>query len=56
MKRCHECGGRFGLVIYRHFSRRFCRKACKERYMLRMRQPRREARSDGWLAYLTGTA
>ena len=24
MRQCDECGGRFGLIIYRYFARRFC--------------------------------
>ena len=37
MKRCDECGGRFGLIIYRHFARRFCSRSCKELYLAGMR-------------------
>lgn len=32
MKRCTHCGGKLGLVRYTHFSRTFCRKACKRDY------------------------
>ena len=33
MKRCHYCGGPFGLIRHRHFWKRFCRKRCKENYL-----------------------
>jgi hypothetical protein len=53
MKRCDMCGGRFGLIIYRHFARRFCTKRCKDLYLARLRQQAHE-RKDRWLAYLFG--
>lgn len=34
MKRCDFCGGRFGLISHRHFWKRFCRKRCKENYLV----------------------
>jgi hypothetical protein len=55
MKRCDECGGRFGLIIHRHFARRFCRKRCKDFYLTRLRQRAQESK-DGWLAYLSTSA
>jgi hypothetical protein len=30
MKRCDHCGGRFGLVLHRHYTLRFCAKKCLE--------------------------
>jgi len=30
---CANCGGKFGLVSYRHWSLRFCRKACKDDFL-----------------------
>jgi hypothetical protein len=53
MKRCEMCGGRFGLIIYRHFARRFCRKRCKDLYLARLRQQAHEPK-DRWLTYLSG--
>jgi hypothetical protein len=53
MKRCDECGGRFGLIVYRYFARRFCKRRCKERYLARLRE-RTQAPSHRWLAYLDG--
>jgi hypothetical protein len=53
MKRCDICGGRFGLIIYRHFAHRFCRKRCKDLYLARLRQQTQESK-DRWLAYLFG--
>jgi hypothetical protein len=38
MKRCDMCAGRFGLMIYRHYARRFCARHCKELYLKEMRQ------------------
>ena len=55
MKRCEECGGSFGLVVYRHFTHRFCRKRCRDRYLTRQHQLVPSAR-ERWLAYLSGTA
>jgi hypothetical protein len=55
MKRCEECGGRFGLVVYRYFARRFCRKRCRDRYLARQHQLVQSAR-ERWLAYLSGAA
>ena len=31
-KRCSHCGGKFGLICYHHWGRRFCRKACKDSF------------------------
>jgi hypothetical protein len=31
--RCSNCGGKFGLVSYHHWGRRFCRKACKANFL-----------------------
>ena len=53
IKRCDECGGRFGLIVYRYFARRFCRKRCKDFYLARLRQ-RAQAHENRWLAYLSG--
>jgi hypothetical protein len=38
MKRCDFCGGRFGLVSYRYFRKRFCRKGCRENYFAALAQ------------------
>ena len=54
MKRCDECGGPFGLIVYRHFARRFCKKYCKDRYLARLRQRAAQAPKDRWFAYLSG--
>ena len=32
---CANCGGKFGLVSYRHWSLRFCRKACRQAFVAR---------------------
>ena len=31
--RCWNCGGKFGLVSYHYWGRRFCRKACKANFL-----------------------
>jgi hypothetical protein len=35
---CDCCGGKFGLVLQRHWSRRFCSRACKLVYKLQIRR------------------
>jgi len=55
MKRCDECGGRFGLIVYRHFARRFCRERCKDIYPARLRHLA-QASKERWFAYLSGPA
>jgi hypothetical protein len=32
-KCCSHCGGKFGLICYHHWGLRFCRKACKDRFI-----------------------
>jgi hypothetical protein len=55
MKRCEECGGRFGLIVYRYYARRFCRKRCKDLYLARLRQFAHISK-ERWSAYLSGPA
>ena len=55
MKRCDECSGRFGLIVYRHFARRFCRKRCRDLYLSRLRQLA-WAHKERWFAYLSDPA
>ena len=31
--RCSNCGGKFGLVSYYHWGLRFCRKACRDKFL-----------------------
>jgi hypothetical protein len=38
MKRCDICAGPFGLIVYRHYARRFCSKHCKEHYLRDLRR------------------
>jgi len=54
MKRCDHCGGRFGLVVYRHFARRFCKKRCRERYLADLHLSA-QAPKERWLAFLAGS-
>jgi hypothetical protein len=51
MKRCDWCGGRFGLVVYRHWARRFCKRLCKDLYIARLHSLA-HSRTDEWHAYL----
>jgi hypothetical protein len=32
LKRCHQCGGKFGLVRYYYLRHPFCSRRCLERY------------------------
>jgi hypothetical protein len=55
MKRCDHCGGPFGLIVYRHFARRFCCKACKRLYLAMLRL-RAQTHQERWLAFLSDSA
>jgi hypothetical protein len=39
--RCDHCGGKFGLVHYPYWGRRFCRRACKDSFLARLAKERR---------------
>jgi len=43
MKHCDNCGGRFGMIVRRKWSRRFCSRACKTAFERRQYEefPRR---------------
>jgi hypothetical protein len=30
---CDHCGGRFGMVTYRWWGNKFCKRICKEAYL-----------------------
>jgi hypothetical protein len=30
---CDHCGGRFGMVTYRWWGNKFCKRACKDAYL-----------------------
>ena len=32
-KACDHCGGRFGLVTYRWWGNKFCKKVCKDAHL-----------------------
>jgi hypothetical protein len=40
VNRCAHCGGKFGLVSHFYFGRRFCRKACREKFVARTARER----------------
>jgi len=50
MKRCCECGGRFGLIRYRLAQRSFCSKQCRDKY--RAETERKASRIKEWTAFL----
>jgi hypothetical protein len=33
--RCANCDGKFGLVRYHHWGMRFCRKSCKDAFLVK---------------------
>lgn len=49
MKRCHLCGGRFGLVRYRHYTLRFCTEKCLEAWQRAQVDKARQQRFQEWL-------
>jgi hypothetical protein len=49
MKRCDPCGGRFGLIRYRHYAFCFCRARCLESWMQSQRDRVRQLRFLEWL-------
>jgi hypothetical protein len=51
MKRCDWCGGAFGLIVYRHWARRFCKRRCKELYIARLLSLAQSSK-PGWHDYL----
>jgi len=55
MKRCDWCGGRFGLIVHRHWARRFCKRRCKVSYIARLHRLARSSDKSEWHAYLFGT-
>lgn len=42
-QRCSYCGGRFGLIRHRHFSKQLCKAVCKERYLQALIETRHTA-------------
>jgi hypothetical protein len=49
MKRCDHCGGRFGLVLHRHYTLRFCAKKCLEGWKRDQLDKARRERFLQWL-------
>ncbi len=48
--RCSHCGGKFGLVCYQHWGLRFCRKACRDGFLVKT--ARDHACMRRWLGFL----
>jgi hypothetical protein len=44
---CVECGGKFGLIVHRHATLKFCRKACKDNFLAKLRLD--QDRMKAWL-------
>jgi hypothetical protein len=53
MKRCHHCGGKFGLVRHRHYTLQFCTARCLEIWTRVQSNKVRQERFLEWL--LPGT-
>src|SRR5262245_43761674 len=52
--RCAHCGGKFGLVCQQHWRLRFCRKACKDKFLAKMAKEYALMRKWlGWLPHRT---
>jgi len=47
---CDQCGGRFGMVRYRWWGSRFCKRACKDAHLREIALGR--DRILGWYALL----
>ena len=47
--RCASCGGKFGLVFYRHWQQRFCRKGCKHDFLAKAAKQHADMRK--WLGF-----
>jgi hypothetical protein len=50
---CARCGGRFGMVTYRWWGSKFCKKACKAAFLRELGLGRDEIRR--WFGVLRGT-
>jgi hypothetical protein len=50
MKRCAQCGGKFGLIRHRWYSRQFCSLRCRGRFLNQLAQDRDKLRR--WLGFL----
>ena len=47
MNRCAQCGGKFGLIRHRWYSRQFCSLRCRGRLLNQLAKDR-----DSWLDFL----
>jgi hypothetical protein len=50
MKRCAQCGGKFGLIRHRWYSRQFCSLRCRARFFNQLAKDRDKVRR--WLDFL----
>jgi hypothetical protein len=44
MKRCVHCGGKFGLIRHRWYSRQFCSARCREKFLDQLFKDRHKIR------------
>ena len=49
MKRCHECGGKFGLARLYCWGKEFCSRPCKQAYENRKFEEVKRRRLVTWL-------
>lgn len=50
MRRCRQCGGKFGLVVHRWWGERFCTLACKKAFLHKAKEDRDKLKR--WLSFL----
>jgi hypothetical protein len=50
MNRCAQCGGKFGLIRHRWYSRQFCSLRCRGRFLNQLAKDRDKVRH--WLDFL----
>jgi hypothetical protein len=50
MKRCAQCGGKFGLIRHRWYSRQFCSLRCRGRFLNQLAKDRDKV--GRWLDFL----
>jgi hypothetical protein len=50
-KRCHQCGGRFGLTRQRWYQYQFCCMKCRSRFLDELAADRERIRK--WLGFLS---
>jgi hypothetical protein len=49
LKRCAQCGGKFGLVRQHWYQKQFCSKRCRDQFLARIGEQRDRMRR--WLSF-----